>query len=133
MKENRCQLCDGAIRNGRCVSCGMPYKKDPEVTYHLNENRREHYRHATDAAKKLMRDSMIPLGDKKSAQRPNSTLQMGNRASVSRTKTTTGAYTSPTAKKGMESPTKKTGLGNKIFLTILILVIIDSIGSCLSI
>lgn len=59
----RCQVCDGPIANGRCKLCGMPYRND-EVLYHLNENKEEHYRHASAKAKKIMRENQIPLGDK---------------------------------------------------------------------
>lgn len=59
----RCQVCDGPISNGRCKLCGMPYRND-EVLYHLNENKEEHYKHASAKAKKIMRDNQVPLGDK---------------------------------------------------------------------
>ena len=68
MSKIRCQICDGLIRNGRCTWCGMPYKKD-EVLYHLNENRDDHYRHATRTARRIMKDSEIPLGDKQAPKR----------------------------------------------------------------
>lgn len=47
----RCQVCDGPIVNGRCKYCGMPYRNDMEL-YHLNEDRSEHYRHASAKVKK---------------------------------------------------------------------------------
>ena len=46
MERKRCQVCDGPVVNGRCKLCGMPYRND-ETLYHLNENRSDHYRHAT--------------------------------------------------------------------------------------
>lgn len=49
----RCPLCDGTVVNGRCKECGMPYRKD-EILYHLNESRSDHYRHASDKARKIM-------------------------------------------------------------------------------
>ena len=49
----KCPLCDGTVVNGRCKECGMPYRKD-EILYHLNESRAEHYRHASDKARKIM-------------------------------------------------------------------------------
>lgn len=55
MKGKRCQICDGPIANGRCTLCGMPYRDD-EVLYHLNESRSDHYRHATEQARKKMRE-----------------------------------------------------------------------------
>lgn len=58
----KCKVCGGPIANGRCRLCGMPYRDD-EVLYHLNENRRDHYRHATINAKAEMRSREIPLGD----------------------------------------------------------------------
>lgn len=64
MERKRCQVCDGPIVNGRCKLCGMPYRND-ETLYHLNESRRDHYRHATDKARVIMRQEEIPLGDKK--------------------------------------------------------------------
>ena len=33
--------------------CGMPYRND-EILYHLNESRSDHYRHASDKARKIM-------------------------------------------------------------------------------
>lgn len=67
MAKKRCQVCDGPIANGRCRYCGMPYRKD-EVLYHLNESRKDHYRHASNQARATMRQQMVPLGDKKPAQ-----------------------------------------------------------------
>lgn len=64
MEKKRCQVCDGPIVNGRCKLCGMPYRND-ETLYHLNENRSDHYRHATSRARAIMRQEEIPLGDKK--------------------------------------------------------------------
>ena len=68
MSRIRCQICDGMIRNGRCTWCGMPYKKE-EVLYHLNENRDDHYRHASKMARRIMVDNEIPLGDKPAPKR----------------------------------------------------------------
>ena len=61
MEKKRCQVCDGPIVNGRCKLCGMPYRND-ETLYHLNENRSDHYRHATSRARAIMRQEEIPLG-----------------------------------------------------------------------
>ena len=47
----RCQVCDGPVVNGRCKYCGMPYRNDA-VMYHLNEDRSEHYRHASEKVRK---------------------------------------------------------------------------------
>ena len=49
MIGEKCPLCDGPVSGGRCTLCGMPYRKD-EILYHLNENSRDHYKHATDKA-----------------------------------------------------------------------------------
>ncbi len=54
MEKKRCQVCDGPVVNGRCKLCGMPYRND-ETLYHLNENRSDHYRHATSRARAIMR------------------------------------------------------------------------------
>lgn len=50
----RCQVCDGPVVNGRCKYCGMPYRNDA-VMYHLNEDRSEHYRHASEKVRKEQR------------------------------------------------------------------------------
>ena len=62
----RCQVCDGPIVDDRCKYCGMPYRSDAEM-YHLNENRSEHYRHASVKVRKAMRESEIPLPDRNKA------------------------------------------------------------------
>ena len=54
MIGEKCPLCDGPVSGGRCTLCGMPYRKD-EILYHLNENSRDHYKHATDKARDIMR------------------------------------------------------------------------------
>lgn len=59
----RCQVCDGPVVNGRCKYCGMPYRNDLEL-YHLNEDRSEHYRHASAKVRKAMAESEIPLPDR---------------------------------------------------------------------
>lgn len=64
MTGKRCQVCDGPIVDGRCKLCGMPYRND-EILYHLNENRSEHYRHATPKAREIMKEQEIPQGDRK--------------------------------------------------------------------
>lgn len=64
MAGKRCPVCDGPVANGRCKLCGMPYRKD-EILYHLNEDRSDHYKHATPMARAIMRQEEIPLGDKK--------------------------------------------------------------------
>ena len=54
MIGEKCPLCDGPVSGGRCTLCGMPYRKD-EILYHLNENSRDHYKHATEKARSIMR------------------------------------------------------------------------------
>lgn len=65
----RCQVCDGPVVNGRCSLCGMPYRND-EIMYHLNENRRDHYKHASWKARIMMEDDEIPYGDKPVPETP---------------------------------------------------------------
>lgn len=66
----RCQVCDGPIVNGRCKYCGMPYRNDMEL-YHLNENRSEHYRHASAKVRKAMKESQVPLPDRNKTGKTN--------------------------------------------------------------
>ena len=69
----RCQVCDGPIANGRCKYCGMPYRNDMEL-YHLNEDRSEHYRHASTKERKAMQESELPLPDRnKTVKKPGKT------------------------------------------------------------
>ena len=70
--KKRCQVCDGPIADGRCTLCGMPYRKD-EVLYHLNENRSDHYRHATEQAKKQCGSSRCLWGQE--VLRPEACIQ----------------------------------------------------------
>ncbi len=62
----QCQLCGGRIVNDRCEVCGMPYRNDEEM-YHLNENRRDHYAHVSESTRQQMRQSEVPMGDRKAA------------------------------------------------------------------
>lgn len=57
----KCPLCDGTVVNGRCKECGMPYRND-EILYHLNESRSDHYRHASDKARKIMQTQSTGVG-----------------------------------------------------------------------
>lgn len=66
MRMKKCQICEGPIVNGRCKWCGMPYRND-ETLYHLNENRSEHYKHASKKARAQMKEREIPLADRKPA------------------------------------------------------------------
>ena len=83
----RCQVCDGPIVNGRCKYCGMPYRNDMEL-YHLNEDRSEHYRHASAKVKRAMAESEIPLPDRnKTDSKAAKTSAAGTRKTVSGTQT----------------------------------------------
>ena len=62
--SRQCQLCGGPVVNGRCTLCGMPYRSD-EILYHFNENRRDHYEHASRRARKIMKNQEIPAADRK--------------------------------------------------------------------
>ena len=53
MGVRKCCVCEGSIVNGRCRDCGMPYRRDEEL-YHLNENRRDHYKHASKEAREKL-------------------------------------------------------------------------------
>lgn len=77
----RCQVCDGPVVDGRCKLCGMPYRND-EILYHLNETSREHYRHASEAARKEMRENQIPAVDRQKAAREAQTSRMRNASDV---------------------------------------------------
>lgn len=77
----RCQVCDGPVVNGRCRLCGMPYRND-EILYHLNETSRDHYRHASEAAKKEMRENQIPAADRQKAAREAQASRMRNASDV---------------------------------------------------
>lgn len=105
MKKKRCQICDGPISNGRCKLCGMPYRND-EILYHLNENRSDHYRHATENARRIMREMEVPLGDKekqKKAKEARSKIQEQQQKvrqeAVQRINTTKTPNTTETSKK----------------------------------
>lgn len=62
--SEQCQLCGGPVENGRCKLCGMPCRSD-EILYHLNENRRDHYEHAPNKVKRILRAMEVPAGDRK--------------------------------------------------------------------
>ena len=61
--RRRCQVCDGPVVNGRCKLCGMPYRNDEEL-YHMNENRRDHYIHASQRVRREMEEQEVPLPDR---------------------------------------------------------------------
>lgn len=72
--SKRCQVCDGPVANGRCRLCGMPYRND-EILYHLNENRSDHYRHATPKAREIMRRMEVPQKEQTPEKRSSSRNQ----------------------------------------------------------
>lgn len=137
MGKNRCQVCDGPVVNGRCKLCGMPYRND-EILYHLNENRSDHYRHATIRAREAMRQEEIPLGDKKPRQtaagktvsgKPSVKAATKNTGSVytsGKTTTTSGKYPAQKVKKK-----KKNSLISFIFLIIIILASVPDLRDAL--
>lgn len=77
----RCQVCDGPVVNGRCKLCGMPYRND-EILYHLNETSRDHYRHASEAVRKEMRENQIPAADRQKAAREAQASRMRNASDI---------------------------------------------------
>ena len=97
----RCQVCDGPIVNGRCKYCGMPYRNDMEL-YHLNEDRSEHYRHASAKVKKAMEENEIPLSDR------NKTVPKAAKTSSARTQTIRTQNTKVQTSRIQTSGTKKT-------------------------
>ena len=111
MEKKRCQVCDGPIVNGRCKLCGMPYRND-ETLYHLNENRSDHYRHATSRARAIMRQEEIPLGDKKTGNRVNSGSTSGKYGQSTAGNRSTGAgYGRGTVKTGSSATGYRNGTG----------------------
>lgn len=139
MIGGKCPLCDGPVSGGRCTLCGMPYRKD-EILYHLNENSRDHYKHATENVREIMRGkSGIPTGagavGKNASKEDIRAYQEKMRQEAVKRMTTvkntvhTGKKTVSKKqwKKGVdasETKTKKTGKGKWIFWLILILIFI---------
>lgn len=80
MADRNCQVCGGPVENGRCKLCGMPNKRD-EVLYHLNENREEHYKHATPKAREILKSRELPLPDSKKAKQEKASAQKAKMAS----------------------------------------------------
>ena len=62
--SKRCPVCDSPVVGGRCRSCGMLYRSDEEL-YHLNENKSDHYAHASAKARKIMDRNEVPLPDRR--------------------------------------------------------------------
>lgn len=70
MSRRKCCLCESPIVNGRCSVCGMPYRNDEEM-YHLNEPRREHYKHASPEVQKRLKEMEQPKKAANSSQKYN--------------------------------------------------------------
>lgn len=106
----KCPLCDGAVVNGRCRDCGMPYRND-QLLYHLNEDRRTHEKHATDKAKEELLKRMVPLGDaaKQASQRT------ANKNTQKKSSKTSGRSTSQMAEKKAWSNQKAAARNKKEF------------------
>lgn len=124
MEKNRCQVCEGPVVNGRCKLCGMPYRND-ETLYHLNENRSDHYRHATNRARAMMRQEEIPLGDKRTGN-----TGTANRGSGRSTAGTYGGKNVAGARKSAprRDPSKT---GSPVFNWITVLVVVCVVISML--
>lgn len=107
----KCPLCDGAVVNGRCRDCGMPYRND-EVLYHLNEDRRSHEKHATDKAKEELLKRMVPLGDtvkQASGQKAGKNAQKTSGKPVQKSVTRTTAQTVKNRQKAVARSKKEFG------------------------
>lgn len=107
----KCPLCDGAVVNGRCRDCGMPYRND-EVLYHLNEDRRSHEKHATDKAKEELLKRMVPLGDtvkQASGQKAGKNAQKTSGKPVQKSVTRTTAQTVKNRQKASARSKKEFG------------------------
>nr|WP_177297817.1 hypothetical protein [uncultured Blautia sp.] len=107
----KCPLCDGAVVNGRCRDCGMPYRND-EVLYHLNEDRRSHEKHATDKAKEELLKRMVPLGDtvkQASGQKAGKNAQKTSGKPVQKSVTRTTAQTVKNRQKAAARSKKEFG------------------------
>lgn len=107
----KCPLCDGAVVNGRCRDCGMPYRND-EVLYHLNEDRRSHEKHATDKAKEELLKRMVPLGDtvkQTSGQKAGKNAQKTSGKPVQKSVTRTTAQTVKNRQKAAARSKKEFG------------------------
>lgn len=142
MRGKRCQVCDGAVVNGRCRLCGMPYRND-EILYHLNENRSDHYRHATERAKKIMREQQIPSADRKlsgqkRASKPNTRVpqQRTGRVSAGGSQQRTGRVstggsqqrTERVSTRGSQQPQKKKTKSKMSGVSVIITIVIILIG-----
>lgn len=128
MEMKKCQICEGPIVNGRCKWCGMPYRND-ETLYHLNENRSEHYKHATAKARTQMREREVPLGDRKPAAGKKTfdtakKVSYGDRAGSRKTYST---YTAGKTSYKYENGKKKKKRGGKFAKGILVWIVLINV------
>lgn len=116
MADKNCQVCGGPVENGRCKLCGMPNKRD-EVLYHLNENREEHYKHATPKAREILNSRELPLSDLKKVQQTKASAQKTKTAPRKEKPTKT---VQPEINKKPVKKEKKKSQGMKIIVTLLL-------------
>lgn len=86
--SKRCPIRDSPVVGDRCRSCGMLYRSDEEL-YHLNENKSDHYAHASAKARKIMDRNEVPLPDRRgmmaggrAASRYGTSASYGNKAAA---------------------------------------------------
>ena len=118
MADKNCQVCGGPVENGRCKLCGMPNKRD-EVLYHLNENREEHYKHATPKAREILNSRELPLSDLKKVQQAKASAQKTKTAPRKEKPTKTAQPEIKINKKPVKKEKKKSQ-GMKIIVTLLL-------------
>ena len=124
----KCPLCDGQVVNGRCTFCGMPYKKD-EILYHLNEDRSEHYKHATPKARKIMAEQQkgIPSTGTRNTRTAVQERQKQIRQEAVKHMTTTAGRTVTANKNNRQNqPDKKKG--SVVLWIVIILIILVSLA-----
>ncbi len=135
-KENRimkkCQVCGGPVSGGRCRLCGMPYRNDNEM-YHLNENRRDHYQHASASTRRKMAESEIPLPDRGrpgTARTTYSSKSSGTAGQYNRPRTGSGT-TIPNVPKSQQKKKKTSSAAVLIYLIILLMMfIVGNFSNC---
>ena len=130
----KCQVCDGPIVNGRCKLCGMPYRNDEEL-YHLNENRRDHYTHASAEVRKKMESESTSYRKRlapKEGSPAASARTPGRRETAPRPGNASG-NNAPAGKNTSGAP-KKSGssIGAAIALIWMIIVLMMSFRACMA-
>lgn len=129
MSGKKCCVCDGPIVNGRCRFCGMPYRRDLEL-YHVNEQRRDHEKHASLEAKKILREKEIPLGDKQGKKAASRSVKKaaGKQPASLAAAYSQGKKTSyKTTRAKPETKKKKLGL-SWLFFLLIVVVALASVG-----